>query len=121
MKKDKIRILVVDDHFVVRMGLCGSINMEADMLVVAEASNGRQAIELFRLHVPDIVLMDLRLPGMSGIETTLAICREFPEARVIMLSTSEGDQDIYRSLEPGARSYLLKFARQLALRVALGG
>src|SRR5262245_27904535 len=108
MKKGKIRILVVDDHFVVRMGLSGSINMEADMVVIAEASNGRQALELFRQHVPDIVLMDLRLPGMSGIETTMAIRKELPEARVTMLSTFEGDEDIYRSLEAGARSYLLK-------------
>src|SRR5881394_3655607 len=92
--KKKIRIMVVDDHFVVRMGLSGSINLEPDMTVEAEAANGQQAIEEFRKHRPDIVLMDLILPGMSGVEATRAICREFPDASVIMLSTHDGEEDI---------------------------
>ena len=108
--KEKIRILVVDDHFVVRMGLAASINLETDMTVQAEASNGPQAIAQFQKHRPDIVLMDLKLPGISGAEATSAICREFPEAAIIMLSTHDSEEDIYRSLQAGARTYLLKTA-----------
>ena len=108
--KTKIRIMVVDDHFVVRMGLVGSINIEPDMVVELEASTGQQAIASFRQHHPDIVLMDLNLPGLSGIETTSAICKEFPEASIIMLSTHDGEEDIYQSLQAGARTYLLKTA-----------
>jgi two-component system NarL family response regulator len=108
--KEKIRVMVVDDHFVVRMGLCGSINVEADMMVAAEASTGEQAVTAYGQHRPDIVLMDLRLPGMSGMEATKAICGEFPGAAVIMLSTHDGEEDIYRSLQAGARTYLLKTA-----------
>ena len=106
----KIRIMVVDDHFVVRMGLVGSINIEPDMIVEVEASNGQQAIANFRQHRPDIVLMDLKLPGMGGVETTGIICKEFPDASIIMLSTHDGEEDIYRSLQAGARTYLLKTA-----------
>lgn len=108
--KKKIRLMVVDDHFVVRMGLAGSINIEPDMIVETEASTGQQAITLFRQHRPDIVLMDLKLPGMGGVEATSAICKEFPDAAIIMLSTHEGEEDIYRSLQAGARTYLLKTA-----------
>ena len=108
--KKKIRIMVVDDHFVVRMGLSGSINVEADMEVTAEASTGEQALTAYRKDSPDIVLMDLKLPGISGIEATKAICKEFPGASVIMLSTHDGEEDIYRSLQAGARTYLLKTA-----------
>ena len=108
--KKKIRIMVVDDHFVVRMGLTGSIDLEPDMVVEAEASSGSQAIEQFRNFRSDIVLMDLKLPGMGGIEATRAICAEFPEAAIIMLSTHDGEEDIYRSLQAGARTYLLKSA-----------
>jgi DNA-binding NarL/FixJ family response regulator len=108
--KEKIRILVVDDHFVVRIGLAGSINIEPDMVVEAEVSSGPLAIEYFRKHHPDIVLMDLRLPGMSGVEATSVICKEFPDAVIIMLSTHDGEEDIYRSIQAGARTYLLKTA-----------
>ncbi len=108
--KEKIRIMVVDDHFVVRMGLAGSINIEPDMTVEFEASTGQQAIANFRQHRPDIVLMDLKLPGMGGVETTGIICKEFPDASIIMLSTHDGEEDIYRSLQAGARTYLLKTA-----------
>ena len=108
--KKKIRVMVVDDHFVVRMGLSGSINVEADMVVSAEASTGEQALVTYRKDRPDIVLMDLKLPGISGVEATKAICKEFPGAGVIMLSTHDGEEDIYRSLQAGARTYLLKTA-----------
>jgi two-component system NarL family response regulator len=108
--KKKIRIMVVDDHFVVRMGLSGSINVETDMVVSAEASTGEQALTTYRKERPDIVLMDLKLPGISGVEATKAICKEFPGASVIMLSTHDGEEDIYRSLQAGARTYLLKTA-----------
>ncbi|MGA2176148.1 MAG: response regulator transcription factor [Verrucomicrobiota bacterium] len=108
--KKKISVMVVDDHFVVRMGLSGSINVEADMAVTTEASTGEQAVAAYRQHRPDIVLMDLKLPGISGVEATKAICTEFPGAAVIMLSTHDGEEDIYRSLQAGARTYLLKTA-----------
>jgi DNA-binding NarL/FixJ family response regulator len=108
--KNKIRIMVVDDHFVVRIGLAGSINIEPDMVIEAEASTGLLAVEEFRKHRPDIVLMDLKLPGMDGVEATSAICREFPDAAIIMLSTHDGEEDIYRSFQAGARSYMLKTA-----------
>jgi two-component system NarL family response regulator len=106
----KIRIMVVDDHYVVRMGLVGSINIEPDIIVEIEASNGQQAIANFRRHHPDIVLMDLKLPDMTGVEATSTICREFPEAAIIMLSTHDGEEDIYQSLQAGAHTYLLKTA-----------
>jgi DNA-binding NarL/FixJ family response regulator len=106
----KIRIMVVDDHFVVRMGLVGSINIEPDMIVEVEASNGQQAIAHFRHYHSDIVLMDLKLPDITGVEATGTICREFPGAAIIMLSTHDGEEDIYQSLQAGARTYLLKTA-----------
>lgn len=102
--------MVVDDHFVVRMGLVGSLNIEPDMVVEVEASTGQQAIACYRQYHPDIVLMDLKLPDMSGVEAMNAICRESPDASIIMLSTHDGEEDIYRSLQAGARSYLLKTA-----------
>ncbi len=113
--KKKIRVMVVDDHFVVRMGLSGSINVEGDMTVSAEASTGEQALVTYRKDRPDIVLMDLKLPGMSGVEATKAICKEFPGASVIMLSTHDGEEDIYRSLQAGARAYVLKTAARQEL------
>ncbi|HWD20559.1 MAG TPA: response regulator transcription factor [Verrucomicrobiae bacterium] len=106
----KIRVMVVDDHFVVRMGLRGSVNVEADMIVDLEAPNGEQAIAMYAQHRPDIVLMDLKLPDISGVEATQAICKKFPGAAVIMLSTHDGEEDIYRSLQAGAKAYLLKTA-----------
>jgi two-component system NarL family response regulator len=108
--QERIRIMVVDDHFVVRMGLTVSINVEPDMVVGMEASSGEQAIAVYRQHRPDIVLMDLKLPGMSGVDATRAICLEFPGAAIVMLSTHDGEEDIYRSLQAGARTYLLKTA-----------
>jgi DNA-binding NarL/FixJ family response regulator len=109
MSKDKpIRIMITDDHFVVRMGLAAVINTQSDMQVVAEASNGLQALELFRLHLPDVTLMDLRMPQMEGVEAITAIRKEFPNSRFIVLTTYDGDEDIYRALQAGARGYLLK-------------
>ena len=102
------RILVVDDHFMVRMGLSASLNVESDIEVVGEAGTGEAAIDEFRYHLPDLVLMDVRLPGMSGAETTAAILREFPNARILMLSTHSGEEEVYRALQAGARGYVLK-------------
>jgi DNA-binding NarL/FixJ family response regulator len=109
MKSSKpIRILVVDDHFMVRMGLSASLNVESDMEVVAEAGNGETAIEAYRKHHPTIVLMDLRLPGMSGTDCTAAIIREHPNAAILMLSTHSSEEDVYRALQAGARGYIVK-------------
>src|SRR3981189_412744 len=103
-----IRILVVADHVMVRMGLTASLNVEPDMEVVAEAGNGPAALEAYRKHHPTLVLMDLRLPGMSGIERTAAILHEFTEARILMLSTHSGEEEIYRALQAGAKGYIVK-------------
>ena len=103
-----IRILIADDHPVVRKGLATMFKYEPGMETVGEASNGQEAIELFRLHQPDISLIDLRMPGMDGVETITNIRNEFPDARLIILTTFDGDQDIYRGLQAGAKAYLLK-------------
>ena len=103
-----IRVLCVDDHPLVRKGIASILANEPDMQLVAEAGGGREAVELFRLHRPDVTLMDLRMPEVDGIEATKAIRRECPEARIIALTSYDGDQDIYRALEAGVRGYLLK-------------
>jgi DNA-binding NarL/FixJ family response regulator len=103
-----IRVFCVDDHPLLREGISVIINNQPDMRLVAEAANGREAIQKYREQKPDVTLMDLRLPDMSGIDSLIAIRTEFPEARVIMLTTFEGDVEIQRSLEAGARGYLLK-------------
>jgi DNA-binding NarL/FixJ family response regulator len=108
MKKDRIRILIVDDHFIVRIGLQTSLSMSPEMSVVKEASTAAQAIEMYRQERPDVVLMDVRLPDRSGIEATSALCREFPGAKVIMISTYDSEIDIHRAFEAGAQGYLLK-------------
>jgi len=107
-KPNPIRLLIADDHLVVRVGLRSMIDTQSGMVVVAEAGNGREAIELFREHKPDVALMDLRMPIMGGVEATIAIRGEFPDARVIVLTTYDGDENIYRALRAGAMAYLLK-------------
>jgi DNA-binding NarL/FixJ family response regulator len=104
----RIRIFCVDDHPLLREGIATIINNQPDMLLVAEAATGCEAIQKFQQHQPDITLMDLRLPDMNGIDALIAIRTEFPEARVVMLTTFEGDVDIRRALEAGARGYMLK-------------
>ncbi len=105
---NKIRVFSVDDHPLLREGIGALVNNQSDMMLVAEASTGAEAIQLFKQHTPDVTLMDLRLPDMSGIDILIAIRSEFPEARVIMLTTFEGDVEIHRALQAGARGYLLK-------------
>jgi DNA-binding NarL/FixJ family response regulator len=103
-----IRILTVDDHPVVRQGIAGLVAVHSDMSVVAEASNGREAIQQFRAYNPDVTLMDLQMPEMGGLDAMIAIRGEFPEARIIVLTTYTGDAQILRALKAGARAYLLK-------------
>lgn len=113
------RILVVDDHFMVRMGLSASLNAEQDMEVIAEVASGEEAMHAYRQHHPTLVLMDVRLPGMGGAEAVAAITREFPDARILMLSTHSGEEEIYRSLQAGARGYILKSAMREELLRAI--
>lgn len=107
---DPIRILVVDNHPIVRSGLALLLKHEPGMEAIAEASNGSEAVTLFRQHVPDITLMDVRMPEMNGIEATRAIRSEFPKARIILLSTYDGDEEIYQGLQSGAKAYVFKDA-----------
>jgi len=104
----QIRILAVDDHPIVRQGIAGLVGIQTDMVLVGEASNGRDAIQQFRTHHPDITLMDLQMPEMSGIDSLIAIRNEFPNAKVIVLTTYAGDTQILRALKAGAQAYLLK-------------
>jgi DNA-binding NarL/FixJ family response regulator len=103
-----IRVLVADDHPVVRSGLAGVISHQPELELVAEAQDGAQAVERYREHHPDVVLMDLRMPGMDGVTAIRTIRSEFPDARILALTTYEGDVDIHRALEAGARGYLIK-------------
>jgi DNA-binding NarL/FixJ family response regulator len=106
--KPKIRVFSVDDHPLLREGIGAIINSQTDMTLVAFATTGRDAIRLFREHRPDVTLMDLRLPDLSGIDAMIAIRSEFPDARILMLTTFEGDVEIQRALAAGARGYILK-------------
>ena len=124
MKKE-IRILVVDDHFLVRIGLLTSLKMDPELKVVAEASTAAQALELYQQHLPDVVLMDLRLPDSSGIETTIKLKKSHSSAKIIIISSYDSEEDIYRSFQAGACGYLLKnvLSEELfrAIKVVNGG
>ena len=115
----------MDDHPLLREGVVSLVEKQADMLIVAEASNGKEALQLFQQHIPDVTLMDLRLPGMDGIEAMSAILAQFPDAKIIVLTTFSGDAQISRALKAGARGYLLKdmLRRELldAIRTVQGG
>jgi DNA-binding NarL/FixJ family response regulator len=114
-----IKILVVDDHPVVRAGLAGMIDGQSDMQMVGEAGDGRAAVDAFRRRRPDVTLMDLKLPGTSGVEATREIRAEFPAARVLVLTTYDGDEDVYQALRAGACGYLLKDASRADLLLAI--
>jgi DNA-binding NarL/FixJ family response regulator len=103
-----IRVLSVDDHPLLREGIAALVNAESDMKLVAEAANGQEAIEKFRLHRPDVTLMDLQMPSLNGIEAIIGIRSEFPNARIIVLTTYAGDVQVVRALKAGARGYVLK-------------
>lgn len=104
----QIRIIIADDHPVVREGLGALVSSQPDMNIVSEAANGRQAVQQYLLHRPDILLLDLRMPEMSGMEAMRAILEEQPKAKIIVVSTYDGDEDVYRALQAGAKAYLLK-------------
>ena len=115
----KIRLLLVDDDFLLRIGLAASLSLERDMVVVAEAGNGEEAIELCAQHRPDIIIMDWRLPGMNGVETTGIIRKEFPTVQIVMLSIYDGEEDVYRAVQAGALGYLLKTVQREELLQAI--
>ena len=104
----KIRVLVVDDHPIMRVGIAAIIQATPDMTTVAQAGSGEEAIELFEKHLPDVTLMDLRLPGMSGVDAIRAVIAQHHNAKFVVLTTYEGDEDIHQALEAGARSYIIK-------------
>src|SRR6266699_3387715 len=105
---DAIRILTVDDHPLLRSGIAALLATQPDMSLVDEASNGREAIQQFRAHRPDITLMDLQMPDMNGLDAMIAIRSEFPDARIIVLTTYTGDVQVLRAMKAGARAYLIK-------------
>ena len=107
-RDNRIRVMIVEDHFMVRVGLAAIVNGQPDMVTIAEASNGYDAIELWGSHRPDVTLMDLLMPGLDGVETISEIMRGHPEARIMVISAHGGDEDIFRAMEAGARAYYLK-------------
>ena len=115
----KIRLLVVDDHFVVRIGLASALNLEHDMEVVAEAKDGREALEVFDRHRPDVVVMDYQLPHLNGAEATTALRAKHPDARVIILSVYKGEEDVHRAVQAGAAGYLPKSSEPQELLEAI--
>lgn len=114
-----IRIVIADDHFLVRMGLVALVNMEPDFTVVGESSNGMEIVELYETLKPDLVLMDVRMPTRDGIQATIEIRNKFPDARILMLTTYDGDEDIHRALQAGAQGYVLKNSTREMLIPAL--
>lgn len=102
--------MLVDDHFAVRVGMAASLKFESDITVVAEAGSGEEAISGYRTHRPDVLVMDWRLPGMNGVEAVIEIRKEFPDAKIMMLSVYEGEEDVYKALRAGASAYVLKSA-----------
>jgi two-component system, NarL family, response regulator len=114
-----IRVLIADDHLIVRQGLATIINRDPEMTVIAQAEDGQQAIDHFREHQPDVTLMDLRMPKVTGVEAIRAICAEAKTARIIVLTTYDGDEDIYNGLHSGAQGYLLKDTKSNELRNAI--
>lgn len=122
---NQLKVMLVDDHYLVRMGLASIIGLEPDMTICAEASTGEQAVALFRARRPDVILIDLRLPGMNGTEAIQAIRAEFPDARIVMLSTYVCDEEIYGALHAGAMAYLVKSVQReeliRAIRKAAAG
>ncbi|MBD1871316.1 response regulator transcription factor [Cyanobacteria bacterium FACHB-471] len=114
-----IRVLIVDDHAIVQQGLAAIIDEESDLTVIGRAMDGIEAIEQFRQEQPDVTLMDLRMPRMGGVEAITAICAEFNTARIIVLTTYDGDEDIYQGLRSGAKGYLLKDCKPNELRTAI--
>jgi DNA-binding NarL/FixJ family response regulator len=119
MTTSRIRVLCIDDHALVREGLAALINRQEDMHVIAEAASGSDGLELFRIHHPDVSLVDLRLPDFSGIEVIARILGEVPGARILVISSSEGDVDMHRALSAGARGYVLKGMPREALLEAI--
>ena len=115
----KIRIVIADDHFLVRMGLVALVNMEPDMVVVGEAADGAQAVAVFEKLKPELTLMDVRMPNKDGIQAAAEIRSKFPEARILMLTTYDGDEDIHRALQAGAEGYVLKNSTRETLIPAL--
>lgn len=118
-KAGKTKVLIVDDHPIMRVGIAAIVNARKDMSVVAEAGTGKEAVEVFEKYRPDITLMDLRLPGMSGVQAIRTIIKSHPQACIVVLTTYEGDEDIYQALEAGARSYVIKGMPHEALIEAL--
>lgn len=119
MSEKIIRILIADDHYVVRMGLAALVGTEPDLQVVAEAADGVQVVELYRKHNPDLVLMDLRMPRVDGVAATRQIRSQFSQARILILTTYDGDDDIHKALTAGASGYLLKNSTRDSLIPAL--
>jgi DNA-binding NarL/FixJ family response regulator len=107
-KTDKIRILIADDHYIVRIGLIALMNTEPDMEVVAQAADGSEALQLFDRFQPDLALLDMRMPGKDGVQTAMEIRARFPDARIIMLTAYDGDEDIHKALQAGAQGYVFK-------------
>jgi two-component system, NarL family, response regulator len=118
-KTAHLRLLLAEDHFVTRMGLKAIFGAEPDVEIVAEAETGRDAVSLYRQHRPDVAVVDLRLPGLDGVDVVKQIRAEFPDARILILTASEGSEGVYRALQAGARAYLLKDAKGSELIRAL--